>query len=107
MAFPNLIIADKSLAITSFSQIIGSDEIETLAGGSIETIRPRHIRFYLHSDEEGYRWLMSNLSKSSPVKHNRKRVKRLQYVTIQDKDLIQLGTVTLKVNMTDAMIDEK
>ncbi len=107
MAYPILIVGTRKLAITSFSQIIGRDQIGSLVDSHIETVRPRHVRFYLHSGDAGPRWLMSNLSKSSPVKHNRKRVQRLQYVTIQDRDLIELGAVKLKVSIPDGEVDEK
>ena len=107
LAYPILIFGTKRLTITSFSQIIGRDQIKGLVERHIETVRPRHVRFYFDSGDGGSRWLLSNLSKSSPVKHNRKRVEQLQYVTIQDKDVIELGTATIKISITDAMIDEK
>ena len=102
--YPILIGDAGRLTLDLFSQIIGREQVTGIIGGGVETVRPRHVRFYFADNGDGSRWLMSNLSRSSPVKHNWEKVERLHFIAIQDGDLIELGAVEIAISLKEGEI---
>ena len=89
------------MELDSLSQIIGREQIKCIVKRSSETIRPRHVRFYIDSSGGRPKWLMSNLSKSSPVKHNGKNLVPMHFTTIQDGDRIECGAAEFEVSLKE------
>ena len=97
IVYPVLIGDLGSLELDSISQIIGREQIATITREKIDTVRPRHVRFYLGNEQKRTQWLLTNLSRSSPVTHNRMKIGHLKYAAIDDGDQVGLGSTKLMV----------